>query len=212
MFVYVNNMTLMVQPQAWSAYFGERGGGLLNLKNSAYLPRFLHYLVSALAVAGLFTALVERWRRKGDAASGGEEGTRKGLKIFAVATCLQLGVGIWFLMALPRPIMLAFMGRDLLATVVLMAGLAVAVASIVTAFLKKLWPTVFLLVTTVLLMVVSRANLRSLYLDPHFNPSQLELQPQYTVMALFLVVFVIGLISVGYMVKAAYSAAGGGER
>ena len=57
-FVFVNNMTLMLQPEKWHEYFNHRGGTILNWTDSTFLPRYLHFLTASVAVAGLFAALV----------------------------------------------------------------------------------------------------------------------------------------------------------
>jgi hypothetical protein len=67
---------------------------------------------------------------------------------------------------------------------------------------------------TVAFMVINRADLRSLYLEKYFNPASLKLNPQYSVMLLFFVVFIIGLLVVAYMLKTAFPAKtneGGGQ-
>jgi hypothetical protein len=208
MITYVNNMTLMLQPEKWKAYFSNRGGTILNLGDPTFIPRFLHFLTATIAVAGLFGAIVWYIRRKKGTVETGqaEEKIKTGLKIFAIATAVQVVIGIWFLIALPRQIMLGFMGGNILYTIVLMLGIAAGIAVLITAFLGKLVPTTLLLLVTVVVMVINRANLRSLYLEKYFDPASLKLNPQYSVMALFFVVFIIGLIVVAYMLKTAFAA------
>ncbi|UCH96081.1 MAG: hypothetical protein JSV88_04305 [Candidatus Aminicenantes bacterium] len=208
MITYVNNMTLMLQPEKWRAYFSNRGGTLLNLGDPTFFPRFLHFLTAAIAVAGLFGAITWYTRQKKGITEAGqaEEKIKTGLKIFGIATAVQVVIGIWFLIALPREIMLGFMGGNILYTIVLLLGIAAGIAVLVTAFLGKLVPTAALLLVTVVFMVINRANLRSLYLEKYFDPASLELSPQYPVMALFFVVFIIGLIVVAYMLKTAFAA------
>jgi hypothetical protein len=208
MITYVNNMTLMLQPEKWKAYFSNRGGTILNLGDPTFIPRFLHFLTAAIAAAGLFGAIAWYIRRKKGTGEAGqaEEKIKTGLKIFAIATAVQVVIGIWFLIALPRQIMLGFMGGNILYTIVLMIGIAAGIAVLITAFLGKLVPTTALLLVTVVFMVINRANLRSLYLEKYFDPASLKLNPQYSVMALFFVVFIIGLMVVAYMLKTAFTA------
>jgi len=54
-----------------------------------------------------------------------------------------------------------------------------------------------------LLMVINRVNLRSLYLQDIFSMDDLKVAPQYSVMALFFAIFIIGLALVAYMLKLA---------
>ena len=48
---------------------------------------------------------------------------------FTMLTALQLGLGAWYLVSLPRPVMLLFMGGGKAATALLVAGLALTVAA-----------------------------------------------------------------------------------
>ncbi len=208
MMTYVNNMTLMLQPEKWQVYFSNRGGTILNMGDPIFFPRFLHFLTAAIAVAGLFGAIVWYFRgKKGTAqASLVDQKVKTGLNIFGIATAVQVVIGIWFLIALPREIMLGFMGGNILYTIILLIGIAAGIAVLITAFLGKLVPTAVLLLVTVVFMVINRANLRTLYLEKYFDPASLKLNPQYTVMALFFAVFIIGLAVVAYMLKTAFTA------
>jgi hypothetical protein len=207
-FIFTNNMTLMLQPDKWSAYFSNRSGTLLNLSDVTIWPRYLHFVVASVAIAGLFGALVWQIRAKRGEA-GSETGMKKGLRIFAIATSLQIGIGFWFLIALPREYMLAFMGGDLFATVLLVLGILLALAALVLAFLGKFWPTFWHVLALTLVMVMTRLAVRDLYIGQLFNVADLPLKPQYDVLILFGVVLAAGLAAVVYMVRAALTA---GER
>jgi len=80
----------------------------------------------------------------------------------------------------------------------------------VGGFLNKLQLTVWHFTGTIIAMVITRAILRSMYLDGTFSLGQLQLEPQYGIMTLFFVVFVVGLAAVGYMIKTAVNAGKGG--
>ena len=199
-FAFVNNMTLMLMPEKWTAYFDNRGGTILNTSDPIFWPRYLHFLVASVAVGGLFLALLQAHRAK-KGAEGADEKSKKALKIFAWATCVQVLVGLWFLIALPRDIMMSFMGGNLVHTIILALGVLLALGAIYMAFRGKLKATLYHLLAIILLMVINRANLRSLYLRDVFSFESLQLNPQYGVLALFLLVFVIGLGAIYYMVR-----------
>ena len=199
-FTFVNNMTLMLMPEKWTAYFANRGGTVLNTSDPIFWPRYLHFLVASMAVGGLFLAFVQnRNAKKG--IEGAEKKKRAGLKIFAWATCVQVLIGLWFLIALPKEIMMSFMGGNLIHTIILALGVLLALGAIYMGFRGKLAGTAYHLLGIILLMVINRSNLRALYLKDVFSFSSLELNPQYGVLALFLLVFVIGLGVVYYMIK-----------
>ncbi len=198
-FVFVNNMTLMLMPDKWSAYFSNRGGTILNTGDPIFWPRYVHFIVASIAVGGLFLALVHNHRVK-QGVEGAAEKVRGGLKIFAWATIVQVLVGLWFLIALPRDIMMSFMGGNLIHTIILALAVLMALSVIVTAFRGKLNSTLYHLLGIILLMVINRANVRALYLKD-FSLSRLEVSPQYGVLALFLLVLAASLGCVFYMIK-----------
>ena len=209
-FIYSNNMTLMLQPEKWSAYFTNRSGTILNLSDPALWPRYLHFVIASVAVAGLFSSLVWQIRARKGVPGSGEE-VRKGLRIFAIATSVQVAVGIWFLIALPRDFMLAFMGGNLLYTLILVVGIILAIGALVLAFLGKFWPTFWHLIALTLVMVLNRLALRDLYIGRFFKVSELTLKPQYDLLILFVIILLIGLAAVWYMVRTMISASEGRE-
>lgn len=208
-FMFVNNITLMEQPQKWTAYFGNRGGTILNIGDPILIPRYLHFITASVAVAGLFLAILWHFRKKKDGEIA-QKNVRNGLKIFAIATAVQIVIGFWFLLAIPSDFVVQFMGRNLFYTIFLFGGMLVGIGAMVAAFLGKLWLTVGHLIATIILMIITRDNLRALYLQDQYSLSTLQLTPQYGVLVLFLVIFVIGLGSVAYMLNIAATAKEGG--
>ncbi len=208
-FIYVNNLTLMVQPEKWVAYFKQRGGTLLNLGDPSLAPRYLHFLVASVAVAGLAMAIF--WSRR--ASLDGEvreQRVKSGLRIFAVATLVQIFIGAWFLLALPKPVAKGFMGGNLFYTIALALGALSGIGAMATAFSGKLRPTLSQLVIALVAMVVARDGLRAFYLKPYFSPDTLQLAPQYDVLVLFLAVLLGGLAAMVYMIQVAFKPAGKG--
>ncbi len=203
-FMFVQNMLLMMQPQNWTAYFENRNGTILTWSDATLLPRYLHFVTASIAIGGLFLAIVWWYRQKKEI-PGADEKIKSALKIFGIATSVQVVVGFWFLLALPSNFILSFMGQNIFLTIVLFLGILTAIGAIISAFLGKLLPTTLHLVATIALMAITRQNLRVLYLQEQFNLSSLKLSPQYGVMALFFIVFAIGLAAVGYMAKTVYA-------
>ena len=207
-FIYTNNMTLMLQPEKWPAYYTNRSGTILNLSDPTLWPRYLHFVIASVAVAGLFSSLVWQIRTKKGVPGAGEE-VKKGLRIFAIATSVQVIIGIWFLIALPRDFMLAFMGGNLLYTILLVLGIILAIGALVLAFLGRFWPTFWHLIALTLVMVLNRLAVRDLFIGRFFKVSALTLKPQYDVLILFVVILVTGVAAVWYMLRAMMAA---GER
>lgn len=204
-FIEVNNMTLMVQPQKWTMYFSDRSGGNLNLGEVTLIPRYLHFIVASIAVAGLFSSVVWYFRKSKEPLKA-QQHIYTGLRVFSVGTAIQMVIGLWFLIALPGHLRALFIGGNSLYSFVFGISVLLGVGAMITGFLRKLWPTVWLLLGTVATMVLTRAFLRAAYLNKFFSVNNLHVNPQYSVMALFFIVFIIGLIVVGYMINLAVTA------
>lgn len=199
-FVFTNNMTLMLHPQRWLAYFAGKGGTLLNLGDPTLVPRYLHFITASVAVGGLFLALIWYIRGKKGVA-GADEKVAWGLKWFSYATVVQLFIGLWFFISLPHQVMLHFLGGSGLHTAALLLSLVGAAAALFFGFKGRLVPTLVSLVATVSLMVMVRALLRAAYLEPYFKVADLSVRPQYSPLILFLVSLVIGSLVVLYMLR-----------
>lgn len=199
-FAFQNNISLMLHPGRWIEYFEHRSGTLLGLSDPVLWPRYLHFVTASIAVAGLFSAIVWRLREKKGVA-GAADKMKTGLKIFAVATMVQVVIGFWLLMALPREVMMKYMGQNMLYTLTLFLGIVLAIAAIMIAVLGRLLPTVVVLLATVAVMILMRTFLRTAYLEPFFKVESLWIKPQYDVLGLFLVIFVAGLVTVYFMLK-----------
>jgi hypothetical protein len=209
-FIYVNNFTLMLRPEKWTGYFQQSGGFLLNWDEPTLWPRYLHFMVSSLAVGGLFIALLAHIRQR-RGRSGMERRITTGMRWFFWATLSQVAVGGWFFMALPAELRSLFSGHSAAHTHSLIWGLVSTVAVLVLAYKKKVVATVVLLIVTVAFMSVSRELLRQAYLKDYFSPADLKVVPEYSPMIVFLVVLLVGAAVVWYMLKTAWNAARKGD-
>lgn len=206
-FLYTNNMTLMLDPGKWSAYFDNPAGTRLNLGDPALLPRYLHFLVGGTAIGGLFVAVLGKWKERRDPELS-QAAVSLGMDVFSWLTLAQLAAGVWFLVSLPRDVMLAFLGGDKAATLTLLAGVALALAALAAGFRKKVGAAVVLAVPLVYVMAFVRNFVRAGYLGPYFRPSELVVVPQYSPMVLFAVTLVAGVAAVAWLLLRAKSAAG----
>lgn len=196
---------LQITPGRW-AEVGLRLGAAV--QDPTLLPRYLHFLLGSLAVAGLFLALlaVERERQ----APGGEVYpwiARRGVRWALVATALQLLDGFWFLFALPREVLVPLMQGRFPETPTLALGIGLAL--LLLMLLSRLTDPVrqrsllhaaaAALLATLLAMVLLRDMVRGLYLAPYLRLQGLPVQTQAEVLLLFLLLFVAGLATVGWM-------------
>lgn len=198
-FVFVNNIGLMQSPTSWGRYFVEPRGLLLNLQDPMQLPRYLHFLLSSVAVGGLTIAGYFHWQQqRGDWA--GVEWIRIGCRWFSVATMVNILIGLWFLSSLPRGIFsLATPDGQLLAATIgggLVLSLPAIRAGLAGLVVAASWWTL----GTVILMILARDQLRRSLLAPVFTPAQLPLQPDCTPLILFLIILVLGLGLIAWMV------------
>lgn len=204
-FVYSNNLTLMLNPDVWKAYFGNPGGTLLNLGDRVLPARYLHFIVGGTAVGGLFVAVLGRVR-KGMDQGVRETAERVGMRVFTVLTGVQIAVGFLFLAALPRPVLLLFMGGDMIATLLLAIGLVTALILLMAGMARRVWLCAGLALPLIYVMSFMRDFVRGGYLKPHFSPESLQVVPQYSPMVMFIVALAAGLAAVVWMLRKASSA------
>ncbi len=206
-FVYSNNFTLMLTPERWlDLYHSNASGWNLNWSEPTLFPRYLHFLLGALAVTGL-GLLVMALRQQADEYR--QWLIEQGSMLFTGATLINFGVGFWFLVKLPSPARLAFVGGNGLATTLLGFGFLLplaAVAHLIMAKTKKSPNRTLVIgiscgVLTVAVMVVMRDLLRNLVLAPYFSPDQLPVAPQWSIIGIFVVLFLAGLATLYYMLR-----------
>lgn len=205
-FIYTNNMTLMLKPQAWSAYFGNASGTILHLNDPALWPRYLHFIIGGTAIGGLFVALLGKFREKTDAALA-EAAISIGMKTFAYLTMAQIMAGFLFMILLPRPVMQMFMGGDPIATTLFVVGLLLASAVAATGMKGMVYLSTGLAVPLVYVMSFMRDFVRTGYLQPFFSPASLVVAfTQYAPMLIFLAALILGVIIICWMVNKAIMA------
>ncbi len=202
-FMFVNNSTFSVQPGKWLAYRNHPGGTLLNVGDLSFWPRYLHFVIAAVAIAGLGKAVWAKFFDKKLEAGQKEEQIKKNLRIFAFATMIQFLTGIWFWLAMPGHVTMAFMGQNMLATILMAFVFTGALLIIMFALKGKLVPALITGVFQVVLMSVVREIVRYTYLSGIFSPSELENVHQTSPFIAFLFVFIIGLFLLFYMYKLA---------
>ncbi len=205
-FLFTSNWTLSVTPEKWGAYFAQPGGTIGNLGEPTLWPRYLHMVLGAVAVAGLGLAGFARFRENRGGGAAMTALVRQGMGWFKWSTLIQMGIGVWWLIALREDVMKLFMGGSMVATIAFGAGFALAIVALLLGFLNKLWPAVWATVATLLAMAVMREYVRYGYLKEHFTPSDLTVRPELSPLILFLAVFVVGIGCVWYMLKLAANA------
>ncbi len=213
-FIYVNNFTLMLAPQRWLAmYRNSTAGWNLNWGEPSLAPRYLHFMLGAFAVAGLAVFIAGVWNRSTDY---GRWMMQHGSKWFVVPTVINYLVGMWFLIALPRPVLLDLFAGNPLGASLLGIGMLLPLAAVAHVILaaktdKTLLHARLAVVTTLLTLVVMvalRQVVRNAYVAPYVQLNALPVKPQWDVIGLFLVLFVAGLATVFFMLKKVWAGQG----
>lgn len=207
--IYTNNLVLMLTPEKWAKkYFANPHGTNLNFDDPTVIPRYLHFLTASFAVAGLLVLIYGLAKLNKDE-NYGRWAIRYGGLWFVIATVVQYMIGIWFLLALKKEHMLLFMGENTLATIVFGLSVLLSLISLILILLslnaKNPKPLAISGITLIFLtitgMSIMRDILRDAYLKEYFKWEQFEVQPQISVIIVFLIVFIAGLITVGYMLN-----------
>ncbi len=198
-FLFTNNMTLMLRPELHAPlYFASDAGLHANLSDAWVWPRFGHMLVGAVALTGLLLAWASRVRRdlERDVAAGIE---RLGERLFMGATLVEFGVGVAYFFLLPAQVREVFLGGLTPDLLVLIVGAAFALAA-VAVVRRSLLVGSASIVVAIADMVVVRHRVRSIMLEPYFQPESLPVAFQSVVFLMFAVLLVAGLGVVGWMI------------
>ena len=199
-FFFCNNMTLMLDPSSWTAYFGNPDGTLLNFRDTSLLPRYLHFIAASLAVGGLFAAIV--WTLKKDHPHA-ESNIDRGMNWFVYATLAQIAIGFWFQMSLPKEITGLFLGAGQPHTAIFLLSMVLAVSVLFLGIRRQVWASATVTVLLVFLMVLMRDMLRLAYLKPYFTPADLEVHAQYSPMIFFAISLIAGTAAIVHVIRLA---------
>lgn len=206
-FLFVNNLSLLQNPEVWRRLYlsDRRGVHLYAIWDPGVFPRYLHFGFAALAITGLVVAAigVRQRRREPEFARWA---VAHGGRWFIGATVLQMASGLWFLSSQPARVRDALLGGNSPDTLLL--AIAVGCAIVALAVLAppsrisagRLGVGSAAIAVTVVLMVLLRQRVRTLWLEPHFRYEQLPVASQWGAIVLFLVLFVVGISLVGWMV------------
>jgi hypothetical protein len=201
---------LHMQPGRWQAVAGRMWAALAD---PAFIPRYLHFVLGAVIVAAALLA----WLAVRRAGRGGDEAScrtmaRYGIRVALVAAIVQLADGFWHLLTLPEDVLHAFMRSGALTLAPLALGIVAAVAllTVLAQITDPVQQTVRvrrvaeLIVVTMLFMVLTRHELRGVYLAAVRASEQVAVTPQWDVFAFFVAVL---LVCVGLTVYALVRAA-----
>ena len=215
--VQVTVNLLHMQPGRWTAVAASPWTALAD---PAFLPRYLHFVLAAVALSGAVLAFAAvRFTSLGDPAARNGM-ARFGVRAALAATVLQLVDGFWLLLALPEDVLRSFMRGGAVTMVPLALAILIGVLLLVVAAqigeplaqAAKVRRLSELIVGAMLFMVVTRQQIRGLYLAPARAGEHAAVAPQWGVFALFLVIFLAAVAATVYaMVRAAKDRPATGE-
>jgi len=207
--VQVTVSLLHMQPDRWERVAGSVWAALAD---PTFVPRYLHFVLAAVALAGAMVAWVAvRRARKGGDAEALAAMARYGVRAALIATLLQLVDGFWLLLTLPEEVLRGFMRGGPATMVPLTIGILAGILLLVVlaqvadplAVPNKVRRVAELTVGAVVFMVLTRHQLRGLYLAASRAGEQAQVTPQWGPLALFLAVFVVCVaLAVWAVVKA----------
>jgi len=198
-FMYVNNSTLALTPDRWAVYFDSPGGRNMNWGEPTLWPRYLHFVIAALAIGALGRAIFYHFSAVDE--DDKQRQIKRNLKIFGWMTLVQLAIGTWFWLTMPEAVWKVFMGKSIFPTVMMALGWLGALAMLHSAFTNRLKMAMFLGGLQVVIMIIIRDMARMAYLKDIFHPADLENVKQLSPFIVFLLVFVIGLFSLYFMLR-----------
>jgi hypothetical protein len=215
--IYSNNMTLMLKPAELVARYAADGSGRqLNLLDPSLIPRHLHMVLGAIAVTGLAVAVLGIVVGRRDEAFG-RWAVRYGAFVCVAATMINIFAGLWWLAALPREVLLKFMGGDMRAVGELLAGIFLTMTGAGHAILAVTGkrPALMLsisagtLLAGIVMMLLTRDTVRRLSLELAGYQSVNWTAPQWGPIVIFFVLLVAAVAAVAWMTRAL--AAGRGQ-
>ncbi len=209
-FLQVSNASRSIRPDTFlEAYRASARGLTLNLGDPALWPRYLHVLLGAVAVAALGAAVYGALRRARDPELG-DWAIRRGTTVYGVATAANVFVGMLFLLALPRSVLVRLAGADTWAMTLLAIGILLAIATAGLALLalgvrnplRVTWAQLALLTATLVVMVLLRDQVRTIALRDAGFEQPAPVATQWGPLDVFLAFLAGALATIGWMTRA----------
>jgi hypothetical protein len=207
-------------------------GLALNHAEPQILPRLLHTIIGSIAVTGLAIGcfgLYLKTRKNAPEATlevndpliTGSDNPESystwlikfGSTIYLVLTFIQFLSGVWFLLSLPREVMLIYMGKHLPATISFGLSFFTAIVSLIMALFAVLKGSKFAFVITlvnalltILGMVFMRHYLRVVETINYIDPAKVSVKIQWDWLFIFGILAVLLIVYLGWLVKVAHNA------
>lgn len=207
--VYSTNMTLMLRPEVWqSMYSASSLGAHLPTGDPTTIPRFLFILISGFVAAGLW--IIYLGGRKSFSGADGKFLSALGGRIAAIAAIAQIAAAFNVYRVQPAIVQAGLSSH----AIYKFAGLGWLALTAVTilfaafaAFTRPAnnlisWAAVLIGFLPIALMTVYRDGIRDLtLLSKGYDVWNRVVVTNWSVVGIFLVVFVAGLVAVGWLIS-----------
>ncbi|MHB8797639.1 MAG: hypothetical protein ACYDBY_04160 [Thermoanaerobaculia bacterium] len=188
---------LSVQPGRWEAALASPWAAFAD---RAFLPRFLHFVLAGVTLAAILLAWLAVRRPKAEEERAVAAARASwGLKLALLATLLQIVVGLWLTISVPRDVLLGLMRGG--AATMLPFSLGIAAGFGLLVFLARVRDPIAdrssvrrsleVFGLAMLLMLGTRHQLRGIYVDVANAGAAPASDSQWGVFAIFLVAFVV---------------------
>jgi hypothetical protein len=207
--VYSTNMTLMLRPEVWQTMYSASSSGThLPIGDPTTIPRFLFILISGFVAAGLW--LIYLGGRKSFSETDGKFLSALGGRIAAAAAIAQIAGAFAVYGTQPAIVQaglndhalykIAGLGWLALTAVVLLFAAYAAFAKPTSALIS--WVAVLIGFLPIALMTLYRDGIRDLtLLNKGYDVWARVVVTNWSVVGFFLVVFVAGLATVGWLIS-----------
>lgn len=207
--IYSNNMTLMLRPKVWAEMYAANAHGTqLNPGDPTLIPRYLFFMVGSLAVGGAAMMLLSLKKSLADGVN--EFLGAWGGRLVAVGIIGQVALGFWVMKVQPEGVAAA-LGENKIYVVAEIAWLATAALMLalgglagVSATGRKVLPVAGACLVTFLniaSMTLVRDGIRDVTLRLNgYEVWDRVVVTNWSVVGLFLVLFVAGLGIAGWMI------------
>lgn len=206
--IYSTNFTLMLRPEDWQALYENSAlGAVLPMNDPTTTPRWLTMLAGGFAVAGVWMIWLSTTSKASEDVAAHLNSL--GGKIALVGFALQLGAGYWVYLAQPEAVkeqlgtqtLYLVSGYAWIALVAMLMGLsAIAIARKPSPMLS--WSGAALVPLAMLAMVNYRDGIRdTTLLLKGFNVWERTIVTNWSVVGIFLALFVIGVGVLGWLIS-----------
>ncbi len=206
--IYSTNFTLMLRPEDWQSLYEHSAlGTVLPMSDPTTTPRWVMMLTGGFAVAGIWMVWLSTTSKASEAV--GAYLNQLGGKIAAVFFVLQLGAAYWVFLAQPDAVkaqltsqtLYLFTGYGWIAITAVLIVLSVfAIARKPSPLLS--WGGAVGVLLSMLTMVIYRDGIRDItLLIKGFDVWERNVVTNWSVVAIFLVLFVVGLGIIGWLLS-----------